>query len=104
MPVSVQDDIQSDVILGLDDDAVPTKTDSRSSETQKKMYGPNGAGFKLATRDMTQEIKAILNKLKNSQSPENSDLIQGLGINAVGLPENLLSYSTSLRSSTPRTA
>jgi hypothetical protein len=83
MTGSKQDDIQDDIILDLDDssvcsDAVPTKTDSRSSETQKSMYGPNGVGFKLATRDMMQEIKALLNKFDNddSQSPETPFLMQ----------------------------
>ena len=115
MPDSKQDDIQDDIMLDLDDnsvcsDAVPTKTDSRSSETQKSMYGPNGVGFKLATRDMMEEIKALLKNLNDndSQSPENSlsdaDLIQALGINGAGLPGQALNVSLNLRSSSSRTA
>ncbi len=113
MPGSIQDDLQNNVKLDVDDtsvcsDAIPTKTDSRSSDTQKRMYGRNGLVFKLSTRDMTQEIKAILNKMDDSPSPANSisdaDLTQGLSINAFGSPVKSLKCSINLRSSTSRTA
>ena len=42
------------------DEVVPTKTDSRSSETQKRMYGRSGMGFRLATKDtMSWVIKSV---------------------------------------------
>jgi hypothetical protein len=35
----------------FEDELVPTKTDSRTSETQKRMYSPNGLVFKLIAKD-----------------------------------------------------
>ena len=54
--------LDSDIISEI---VLPTKTESRSSETQRRMYGPDGLGFKLAAKGNVSEH--FLSELDYSQ-------------------------------------